>query len=74
MKQVDKIEALLKELVDLQDPHLLIVLLRSCAGFLRFNFALRTSLPNRITQAIVAFDKAVENCMTDIWGRGFSKE
>jgi hypothetical protein len=54
MNRVDKIEALLKELVDLQDPHLQLVLLRSCAGFPRFNFALQTSLPNRITQAIVA--------------------
>jgi hypothetical protein len=74
MKRIRKIESLLGQLADLEDPHLQLVLLGSCAGFPRFNFALRTSLPNRITQAIVAFDQAVDKCMVVIWGRSFSKE
>jgi hypothetical protein len=42
--------------------------------FPAFRFCRPYFATNRITQAIVAFDKAVENCMTDIRGRGFSKE
>jgi hypothetical protein len=73
MKRVDKIEVLLKELVGLQDPQFQLVL-RSCAGLPRFNFALRTSLPNRITQAIVAFDKVVEILNDGHLGARLSKE
>jgi hypothetical protein len=41
-KRVRKIEAFFKALKQSDDPHLQLVLIRSCLGFARFNFALRT--------------------------------
>ncbi len=73
MKRVRKIEAFFKALKQSDDPHLQLVLVRSCLGFARFNFALRTCSTAFIVNAIAAFDKAMLDIMEVIWNRGFSK-
>ncbi len=55
------------------DPHWQLVLVRSCLGFARFNFALRTCSPALIVNAIAAFDKAMLGIIEVIWNRGFSE-
>ncbi len=70
LKRVRKIEAFFKRLSSPKNPHLQLVLVRSCLGFARFNFALRTCSPALIVNATAAFDKAMLDVMEVIWNRG----
>ena len=69
-KRVAKIEAILDKVQDLDNSHCELTLIRSCIGFPKFAFALRTCPPCLIPKAIARFDKSIRETLSVILGPG----
>jgi hypothetical protein len=62
------VEQILAILPELDHPQVEISLLRSCVGFPKINFSLRTCNPEKIRAQIRRFDSLVQKCLLSIVG------
>lgn len=67
-KRVEKIGCLVDSLVVLENTQVKLHLLRSCVGFPKFSFALRTMHANDVSDSILAFDQLISSALSDILG------
>jgi hypothetical protein len=74
-KRVSGIQRSLDLLREVDDAQTQLALLRSCLGFPKFAFALRTCAPSAIPVAIAGFDSAIRKSLVDVLGgHGFSDD
>jgi hypothetical protein len=66
--QVDKISAICSQLEALQDSQIALTLLRSCAGFPKLAFALRTTVPEVAVDQYRRFDSVMHSTLSVIAG------
>ena len=62
-KRVAKIKAALENLEMIEDPQVEMLLLRSCLGFPKFVFSLRSAPPEDIAETTREFDKMISSTM-----------
>ena len=67
-KRIAKIEAALKRLEVIDDPQSELLLIRSCLGFPKFVFALRSAPPEDITKSIRKFDAMISAILQERLG------
>ena len=64
--RVQKIDKIKNEIEHLNDPHIQLILLRSCWWMPKMNFALRSCPPELIQEAIKTFDRIINEGLHDI--------
>ncbi|CAE7336972.1 unnamed protein product [Symbiodinium natans] len=65
-ERVDKARPLLRAIAELPDPQTGLLLLRHCASFCKFVFALRVTPTQLLGSAATAFDSAVRECLESL--------
>lgn len=68
LKRIHKIDALFTEVRKLEEPQVQFCLLRSCVGFPKIAFSLRTCPPVHLTECLQLFDGMVYNSLASIIG------
>jgi len=68
--RVAKAKESLQQLTLLEDPHMELLLLRSCLSLPKVQYTLRTTSPNLISPFIYSFDLAIRNSLENILGFG----
>ena len=71
-KRIDKICIILKELMEVRDPQVEYALLRSCCGFPKIAFSLRTIPPNHIEDLCRQLDMQILENLNNIVGYGIT--
>jgi len=71
--RIQKIKALLKEVSKLEEPQVQFCLLRSCAGFPKIAFSLRTCPPDYHEEALKIFDEITHDSLASIAGTDLDK-
>jgi hypothetical protein len=73
-KRIDKISVLLQKLNALNDPQVQFALVRSCVGFPKIAFSLRTCPPEFVKNQLRKFDNMMYTCLTQIIGTDLPKK
>ena len=73
-KRVAKIKAALENLELIDDPQVEMLLLRSCLGFPKFVFSLRSAPPEEIAETTREFDKMISSTMQERLGISLAQE
>ena len=73
-ERVAKIKAALENLEMIDDPQVEMLLLRSCLGFPKFVFSLRSAPPEDIAETIREFDKMISSTMQERLGISLTQE
>lgn len=73
-KRIAKIEAALKNLEKVDDPQTELLLIRSCLGFPKFVFALRSVPPEDIAVSIKKFDAMLSSVLRDRLGISLTED
>ena len=68
LRRVSKVQDMLAHLQDLQDSQMQTALLRSCLSLPKIAFSLRTCAPDYIYPALVTFDSAMRDALSDLVG------
>ena len=71
-KRVLKIKEALAKLDIIDDPQIELTLLRCCMGFPRFAFAIRSTPPDMVSEAIAFFDQIMDETAEDRFDIAFS--
>ena len=73
-KRVRRVKEVIDRLPELDDPQMELILLRSCIGFPKFGFTLRSAPPEDIEAAAKSFDAMIEKTSEDRFGIQMGKE